>query len=135
MHTAAHNVAASIVIVGFVSCVIRIIVVIVVVAGPIEAADKEPAPVVEATVAEAAVLETIPRKATALNSRRNSRGTDRARSREAAAKPYTPTAEATSETTMAATKTTTMAAASAAVATAPSAATARQSYVRRQHSN
>ena len=101
---------------------------------------------VEATVVETAVVETIPRKAATLNgcevaalnsgytNSRNSRGTDRARAREAAAKPTAPTAEATSETTMAATETTTVAPASAAMAT-PSAATARQSYVRRQHAD
>ncbi len=148
MDAPPHNVAATLVVVGIVSCVIRIIVVTVVVAGAKESADEESAPMVEATVVETAVVEAVPRKAATLNgceaAALNSRRTDRARAREAAAKPYTPTAEATSETTMAATETTTtmaatetttMAASSAAMATTSAAATARQSYVWRQHAD
>ena len=81
MHAPAHDVTAAIIIVGVVSRVIGIIVVIVVVARPIESADEEPPPVVETTVVETAMLETVAGKATALDSRcanscrTNSRGT------------------------------------------------------------
>lgn len=75
MNAPSHDVAATVVVVGIVTCVIRIIVVIVVVAGPIksESAGKESSPMVEAVVKPAAmeaaaVLETVACKAAALKS-------------------------------------------------------------------
>lgn len=160
VHAAAHNVAATIVIIGIVGYVIRVIIVVVVVTGAKESADEEGSPMVEAVaetaVMEAAMLETSARKAAALNgceaaalnSRRNPRGTDRARACETAAEPSGAKAAAAKPTAMegaaaepsapttaeAAAETTAMA--STAVATASSATTTtRQSHVRRQHSN
>jgi hypothetical protein len=84
VHAALHNVTATVVIVGIVSDVIWIVVVIVIVTGPIEPA--EPAdenssptvePVVETAMSETIAYKTIACKATALNSRGNSRRTDR----------------------------------------------------------
>ena len=81
VHAALHNVAATVVIVGIVGDVVWIVVVIVIVTRPIEPADENSSPtvetLVETAVAETIACKTIACKATALNSRGNSRRTDR----------------------------------------------------------
>ncbi|MGZ5873994.1 MAG: hypothetical protein ACXWKP_17975 [Bradyrhizobium sp.] len=88
---------------------------------------------VEATVVET-LIESACRKATSLNTR-HTRGTDRSRAREAAAKVTATNGGCAKSTTAAeaAAKTTPMPA--AAVSTAEAAAAARQGYVWRQHAD
>ena len=75
MNAPSHDVAGTVVVVGIAGSVIRKIVVIVVVAGPIKSksAGKESSPMVEAAVEAAAMeaaaaMETIACKAAALES-------------------------------------------------------------------